>query len=161
MSHRRGAGISRRQADSYRKEITMIRNGLASRTDESAAAAAVIQQLYAAWADGDAGTFADLFADDATAVLPGVFNHGRSAIREYMAGMFAGPLKGSRAIGEPRDVRIIGADTAIVVSTTGVIMAGEQDLPAEREGLGTWVLSRQDGRWLVAAFADAPAPAAR
>ena len=134
----------------------MISNRPATKTDESAAVTAVLQQVYAAWAAGDAGAFAAQFAADATAVLPGVFNHGRPAIRDYMAAMFAGPLKGSRVIDEPRDVRIIGADTAIVVSTNGVIMAGEQEVPAEREGLGTWVLSRQDGRWLVAAFANAP-----
>jgi hypothetical protein len=72
MSRRCGASTPRQEADSYRKkEVTMISNGLGTRTDESAATA-VIEQIYAAWAAGDAGAFAALFADDATAVLPGV-----------------------------------------------------------------------------------------
>ena len=117
----------------------------------------VLQQVYAAWADNDADAFAALYVDDATVVMPGVFHRGRSAVHDYMAGAFAGPLKGSRAIDDPQDIRIVGANTAIVVSISGIIMAGEQDLPTERERFATWVLSKQDGRWLIAAYANAPA----
>jgi uncharacterized protein (TIGR02246 family) len=116
----------------------------------------VFERLYKAWGDGDADAFADLYVEDATVVMPGVFNQGREAVRGYMAAAFAGPLKGSRGVDEPQDVRVHG-DTAIVVSRAGIIMAGEQEFPAERERLATWVLSRRDGRWLVAAYANAPA----
>jgi uncharacterized protein (TIGR02246 family) len=135
----------------------MTSNGPATRTDQSGAVRAVLQQVYAAWAAGDADAFAARYVDDATVVMPGVFRRGRAAIRDYMAGAFAGPLNGSRAIDDPQDVRILGGDTAIVVSISGILMAGEQDLPAGREVLSTWVLSRQDERWLVAAYANAPA----
>ncbi|GAA4305470.1 uncharacterized protein (TIGR02246 family) [Actinomadura luteofluorescens] len=116
----------------------------------------VFDRLYKAWGDGDADAFADLYAEDATVVMPGVFNRGREAVRDFMAAGFAGPLKGSRGVDEPEDVRVHG-DTAIVVSKAGIIMAGEQEVPPERERVATWVLSRRDGRWLVAAYANAPA----
>lgn len=116
----------------------------------------VFERLYKAWGDGDADAFADFYVEDATVVMPGVFNRGREAVRGYMAAAFDGPLKGSRAVDEPQDVRVHG-DTAIVVSRAGIIMAGEQEFPPERERLATWVLSRRDGRWLVAAYANAPA----
>jgi uncharacterized protein (TIGR02246 family) len=116
----------------------------------------VLSALYAAWAAGDATAFAALYRDDATVVMPGVFHRGSAAVRQYMAAAFAGPLRGSRGIDEPRDVRIIG-DTAIVVSTAGILMAGEEQLPTERERLATWVLCRQDGRWLIAAYTNTPA----
>ncbi|GGP99062.1 uncharacterized protein (TIGR02246 family) [Actinomadura coerulea] len=116
----------------------------------------VFERLYKAWGDGDADAFADFYVEDATVVMPGVFNRGREAVRGYMAAAFDGPLKGSRAVDEPQDVRVYG-DTAIVVSRAGIIMAGEQEFPPERERLATWVLSRRDGRWLVAAYANAPA----
>ncbi|MEV3921208.1 SgcJ/EcaC family oxidoreductase [Actinomadura coerulea] len=116
----------------------------------------VFERLYKAWGDGDADAFADFYAEDATVVMPGVFNRGREAVRGHMAAAFDGPLKGSRAVDEPQDVRVHG-DTAIVVSRAGIIMAGEQEFPPERERLATWVLSRRDGRWLVAAYANAPA----
>ncbi|MEU8118757.1 SgcJ/EcaC family oxidoreductase [Spirillospora sp. NPDC049024] len=116
----------------------------------------VLGRLYEAWGDGDADAFADLYVDDATVVMPGVFHQGRAAVRDYMAAAFDGPLKGSRAVDEPQDVRVHG-DTAIIVSRAGIVMAGEQEYPPERERLATWVLSRRDGRWLVSAYANAPA----
>jgi uncharacterized protein (TIGR02246 family) len=117
----------------------------------------VLRQAYAAWAAGDADTFADLYADDATVVMRGVFHQGRSAVRDYMAAAFTGPLKGSRGVDDPQDIRIVGGSTAIVVSRAGVIMAGEQALPAEREVLATWVLSQRDRRWRIVAYTNTPA----
>lgn len=127
------------------------------RLDETAAVRDVLRRLYTAWADNDAAAFAALYRDDATVVMPAVFHRGRAAVRDYMAAAFDGPLKGSRGVDRPQDIRMIGPDTAIVVSRAGIVMAGEEELPAERERLATWVLSKQDGRWLVAAYANAPA----
>jgi uncharacterized protein (TIGR02246 family) len=117
----------------------------------------VLHRMNAAWVAADADAFAAEYVEDATVVLPGTFHQGRAAIRDFMADSFAGRLKGTHPLDEPKDVRVLGADTAIVVSRTGVAMAGEQDVPADRERIGTWVLTRQNGRWLVAAFANAPA----
>ncbi len=83
----------------------------------------VLERMYAAWADNDADAFAELYVEDATVVMPGTFHRGRAAVREYMAAAFAGPLKGSRAVDEPQDVRVNG-DTAVIVSRAGIIMAG-------------------------------------
>jgi uncharacterized protein (TIGR02246 family) len=74
-----------------------------------------------------------------------------------MAAGFQGRLKGSKAVDEPVDFRFVGEDTAIVISKAGILMAGETDVPAEREVHATWVLTKQDGAWLVAAYANAPA----
>ncbi|TDD87945.1 SgcJ/EcaC family oxidoreductase [Actinomadura darangshiensis] len=116
----------------------------------------VLGRLYEAWADNDADAFADLYVEDATVVMPGMFHQGRPAVRDFMAKAFAGPLKGSRGIDEPQDIRVDG-DTAVIVSKAGIIMAGEEELPSDRERIATWVLSRRDGRWLVSAYANAPA----
>ncbi|ETK30545.1 SgcJ/EcaC family oxidoreductase [Microbispora sp. ATCC PTA-5024] len=116
----------------------------------------LLRQVYAAWTDNDADAFAALYLPDATVVLPGVLHRGREAVRAYMAAAFAGPLKGSRGIDEPEDVRVMG-DTAVVVSRAGILMAGETALPADRERLATWVLARRDGEWRIAAYANAPA----
>jgi uncharacterized protein (TIGR02246 family) len=117
----------------------------------------VLHRNYAAWAAADADAFAAEYTDDATVVLPGTFHQGRAAVRDFMANAFTGRLKDTRGIDEPQDIRLVGRDTAIVVSKTAVLMAGEQEVPADRQRIGTWVLTRQDGRWLVAAFANAPA----
>jgi uncharacterized protein (TIGR02246 family) len=125
-------------------------------TESGAGVRATLEQAYAAWAANDADAFAALYLDDATVVMPGVFHRGRNAVRDHMAAGFAGPLKGSRGIDEPQDVRVLG-DTAIVVSRAGILMAGEQEVPRERTVLATWVLARRDGRWMIAAYTNTPA----
>jgi uncharacterized protein (TIGR02246 family) len=88
--------------------------------------------------------------------MPGVFHDQRSSVQGYMAAAFEGPLKGSRGLDEPQSIRILG-DTAIVVSKAGILLAGEDQLAGDRERFATWVLSKQDGNWLVAAYANCPA----
>ena len=127
-----------------------------TRDDDVEAVHDVLTRLYRAWADGDADAFAALYRDDATVVMPGVLHRGRAATHDYMSAAFAGPLRGSRGIDQPQDVRVLG-DTAVVVSTAGILMAGESELPRERERLATWVLLRTDGRWLIAAYTNTPA----
>ncbi|GAA2119733.1 SgcJ/EcaC family oxidoreductase [Actinomadura napierensis] len=117
---------------------------------------AVLDRLYKAWADNDAEAFADLYVEDATVVMPGVFHQGRPAVRDFMAQAFAGPMKGSRAVDEPENVRVYG-DTAVIVSKSGIIMAGESEVPAEHEVVATWVLAKRNGEWLISAYANAPA----
>ncbi|HST49674.1 SgcJ/EcaC family oxidoreductase [Jatrophihabitans sp.] len=132
---------------------------MTSTTDTSSDVAGVqdtLDQVYQAWADNDGAAFAELYADDATVVLPGTYYQGKKAVAQHMGSGFAGPLKGSRGIDEPLSIRILG-DTAIVVSRAGILMAGEDSLPAERERYATWVLTRRADRWLVAAYANAPA----
>lgn len=124
--------------------------------DETNAVRDVLRQVYEAWSNGDADAFAALYTEDATVVLPRVFNHGRSAVRDHMAAGFAGPLKGSRGVDDPQDIRIIGTDTAIVVSRGGILMPDEETLPPEREVTATWVLTKQTGTWRIAAYANAP-----
>ena len=118
---------------------------------------ALFTAMYAGWADNDADAFVAAYRDDATVVMPGMRHLGKAAIRDSMAAGFQGPLKGSKAVDEPVDFRIVGDDTAIVISKAGILMAEETALPAEREVHATWVLTKQDGAWLIAAYANAPA----
>jgi len=116
-----------------------------------------LKDLYQAWADGDGAGFAELYVEDATVTLPGDYHQGKQSIAKYMGMGFAGPLKGARGVDEPQSIRIVGAGTAIVVSKAGILMAGEDELPTERERYATWVLVKQGDRWLVAAYANTPA----
>lgn len=132
---------------------------MTSTTDTASAAAGVqdtLTRLYQAWADNDADAFAQLYLEDATVVLPGSYHQGTDAVARYMGMGFAGPLKGSRGVDEPLSVRVLG-DTAVVVSRAGILMAGEDSVPADRERYATWVLVRREDRWLVAAYSNTPA----
>ncbi len=74
-----------------------------------------------------------------------------------MAAGFAGPLKGSQVRDEVQSVRHLGADAAIVVSRSAVLMAGETEAPDDRGVMATWTLTRRNGRWLLAAYHNCPA----
>jgi uncharacterized protein (TIGR02246 family) len=117
---------------------------------------AVIQALYAAWEANDADEFVAEYLEDATVVQPGVYKKDRQEIRTTMAAGFGGPLKGSRVIDTPKDVRFVSDDTAIMVSEGGIVFAGETTCPSDRMVRATWVMSKRDGHWFVAAYHNSP-----
>lgn len=116
----------------------------------------LFDRIYRAWADGDGAAFAADYLPDAVVAMPGVLHLDRAAVQSSMSAGFAGPLRGSRGIDEPISVRVHG-DTAIVVSSAGILMPGETDLPAERRKVATWVLTATDDGWRVAAYINTPA----
>jgi uncharacterized protein (TIGR02246 family) len=121
-------------------------------TTDGKAALHTIDAFYRAWAAADPEAMARLYTLDATAVSP-MFSHaGRDEIRAYFEAGFAGRLAGSTAVDTPRSVRLVGPDTTVVVSDGGVLMPGETSVAAERRLVATWVLVRQDGEWLIAAY---------
>jgi uncharacterized protein (TIGR02246 family) len=115
----------------------------------------VIGEVYAAWDANDADAFARPYAEEATATLPGAYLSGRQAIRDTMATLFAGDLKGSRAIYEVRKIRFVG-DAAIVTSKGAVLLAGQAEPDDASRALETWVLSRPGGAWRIDAFHNSP-----
>ncbi|WP_083976628.1 SgcJ/EcaC family oxidoreductase [Kitasatospora azatica] len=129
------------------------------READEAAIHAVLAGLYQAWDDGDADGFVADYTEDASAILPGSYRSSREEIRRSMAGGFAGPLKGSTTINRVDQLRFLGADAAVVISETGVLFAGETEVPAERMVNATWVLERRDSGWLVAAYHNSPVQA--
>jgi uncharacterized protein (TIGR02246 family) len=129
-------------------------------TEQSTAEAAQVEQVlsdvYKAWAENDADAFVAPYTDDATAILPGSYRKGKENIRASMAAGFAGPLKGSSTVNQTLDVRLFGPDTAVVTSESGILMAGESEVPAQRMVLATWVLTKRDGKWLVNSYHNSP-----
>jgi uncharacterized protein (TIGR02246 family) len=124
--------------------------------EDDRAVLAVLDRVYAAWADNDADAFVAPYAERATALLPGTYLGDREAIHATMADMFAGSLKGSSAIHEVQSVRFIGADAAIVVNKGAILLAGQIEPAAESRALETWVLGRENGAWRVETFHNSP-----
>jgi uncharacterized protein (TIGR02246 family) len=125
----------------------------ASTTDEPAVLA-VLDAVYAAWADNDADAFVAPYARDATAVHTGIVMSNRDAVRATMAAGFAGALKSSEGIHEVQSVRFVGADTALVLSRGAIRFAGQDELTSRT--LDGWVLSKRNGSWRVEAFHNCP-----
>jgi uncharacterized protein (TIGR02246 family) len=128
----------------------------AAMTQDETAVRDVLDRMYQAWAAEDPDGIAELYLDDVSVVMPGVYRAGSDEIRGYFAAGFAGPLKGSRASDEVRSVRFPAPDAAIVISEGGVLPAGETTVPAARRIRATWVLARRDGEWRIAAYQNSP-----
>jgi uncharacterized protein (TIGR02246 family) len=140
-----------------RKNVTDKKSATTVRAEGEHAVREVLRDVYTAWAENDADAFAELYVEDATVVMPGTYHKNRDEVQAYMAAAFAGPLKGSRAFDEPQDIRFLSDDVAVVTGEGGILMAGENEFPDERLVRATWVLSRRDRKWLVAAYHNCPA----
>jgi uncharacterized protein (TIGR02246 family) len=123
---------------------------------EQAEIAAVPGRMVAAWAAHDADAFADLFTEDGTLILPGVYKKGRAEIREFMSAGYAGPYRGTRVTGTPIDLKPLAEGAVALLTAGGVIASGETEL-ADRDAVrASWILVRRDGRWQLAVYQNCP-----
>ena len=125
-------------------------------TADEAAIRAVLEDSYRAWAAGDADGMVAAYTDDASAIMPGALRDSREVIRESMAAAFAGPLRSTTTFNKQLSVRFIGADAAIVLSESGILFPGQSEVPLEGRVNCTWVLEKQDGGWMIAAYHNSP-----
>lgn len=129
-------------------------------TADETAILQVFKSLYEAWDAHDADAFVADYTEDASAIQAGAYRASRDEIRQNMQAGFSSHLKGSTTTNKVLDIRFLNADAAVVVSETGILFPGETEAPADRTAMATWVLTRQDGRWLIAAFQNSPAAVA-
>ena len=127
-----------------------------SRAADEAAIQAVLVDSYKAWEAGDASGMVASYTADATAIMPGSLRGSRDVIRDSMAQAFAGALKGSSTWNKQLSLRFAGRDAAVVVSESGILFAGENEVPDTRKVYATWVFERRDGQWLIAAYHNSP-----
>lgn len=126
-------------------------------TADETAILRVLGGVYDAWDAHDADAFVADYTEDASAILPGSYRASREEIRQSMQAGFSSYLKGSTTTNKVRDIRFLNDDAAVVVSETNVVFPGETEGAAERASIATWVLTRRDGRWLLAAYQNSPA----
>ncbi len=127
-----------------------------SREQDEIAIQGVLVDSYKAWEAGDAvGMVAD-YTEDATAIMTGSLRGTREVIRESMAVAFEGPLKDSSTVNEQLSLRFVGRDAAIVVSESGILFAGETEVPDTRKVNATWVLEKRGDRWMIASYHNSP-----
>ncbi|MCZ4125477.1 SgcJ/EcaC family oxidoreductase [Streptomyces sp. H39-S7] len=126
-------------------------------TADKTAILQVLKGVYDAWDAHDADAFVADYTEDASVILPGSYRTSRDEIRQSMQAGFSSFLKGSTTTNKVLDIRFLGDNVAIVVSETNILFPGETEGPADRAALATWVLTRQHGRWLLAAYQNSPA----
>ncbi len=127
-----------------------------SRAADEAAIQAVLIDSYKAWEAGDADGMVANYTPDATAIMTGSRRDSRDEVRENMALAFDGPLKGTSTYNKQLGLRFVGRDAAIVNSESGILFAGETEVPDTGKVNATWVLEKRDGRWLIAAYHNSP-----
>lgn len=123
---------------------------------EQAEIAAIPARMVAAWAHHDANAFADLFTQDGTMILPGVYKKGRDEIREFMTAAYAGPYHGTRVTGSPIDIKPLADGAVAVLTVGGVLDAGDTELSDEAAIRASWILVKREGRWQLAVYQNCP-----
>lgn len=118
---------------------------------------AVPGRIVAAWAQHDATAFARVFAEDGSMILPGVYLTGREAIRDFMDQAFAGAYRGTRVTGTPIAVKPLAQDVVLVLTQGGVLAEGETEVSGAGAIRASWLLRKDSGEWLLAAYQNTPA----
>jgi uncharacterized protein (TIGR02246 family) len=124
---------------------------------DHAAVAALTQRVIAAWAYGDGDAFAEVFVEDGTMILPGLFKKGREEIRAYLKEAYEGPYKNTQVTGRPLDLRFFGPDSGILITQGGVLAPGETEVSDAQAIRATWTVVKRDGQWRLAAYQNSPA----
>jgi uncharacterized protein (TIGR02246 family) len=128
----------------------------AAQAADRAAIAALPARMVETWAAHDTEGFADLFTEDGTLILPGVYQKGRAEIRQFMATAFAGPYKGTRVTGQAIDIKPLAPGAVAMITEGGVIPAGETELPDKAAIRASWIVVKRDGQWRLAVYQNCP-----
>lgn len=124
--------------------------------EDQAAIGALPARMMAAWAAHDSAAFAQLFTEDGTMILPGLYMKGRNEIQAFMAESFAGRFQGTRVTGQPIELKPLGAGAVAVVTEGGVIAAGESELSAAAAIRASWIVVKRGDEWFLAVYHNCP-----
>ena len=126
----------------------------ANHSADEAAVRALYQQLMDAWNQGSGDAFAAVFTEDGDLIgFDGTHFKGRQEIAPFHQQLFDKWLKGSRLVGEVKDVRFLSPDVALMHAVGGTVMRGKSEPVPERDSIQTLVATRQEGdQWRLAAF---------
>jgi uncharacterized protein (TIGR02246 family) len=113
-------------------------------------------RLVSAWAANDAEAFSQLFIQDGTLILPGVYKKGRDEIRQFMEAGYAGPYKGTSVTGTPLEIKPLGTDAVALVTVGGVLEPGEKEVSTKQAIRASWILVKDDGTWRLAVYQNCP-----
>jgi uncharacterized protein (TIGR02246 family) len=126
----------------------------ANHSADEAAVRALYQQVMDGWNQGSGAAFAAAFTEDGDLVgFDGTHFKGREEIAPFHQQLFDKWLKGSRLVGQVKDVRFLSPDVALMHALGGTVLPGKSEPTPERDSIQTLVATRQEGgEWRLAAF---------
>ncbi len=111
--------------------------------------AAFLEQIRRAWDAADANAYAALFAEDASYVIfMGDAMFGRDQIGHTHHDVFTKWQKGTKMAVRPLQVRMLGADAAVVTTVGGI--GKKAEIPVDK--FQTYTLRRVGRGWECVAF---------
>jgi uncharacterized protein (TIGR02246 family) len=120
---------------------------------DEAAVRGLYQQLMDGWNRGSGADFAAAFMEDGDLVaFDGTHFEGRGEIAPFHQELFDKWMKGTRLVGQVKDVRFLSPDIALMHAVGGTVVRGKSEPSPERDSIQTLVAIRQDGEWRLAAF---------
>jgi len=129
------------------------RGETAANTTDEAAVRDLYRQLLDGWNQGSGAAFAAPFTQDGDLVaFDGTHFKGRGEIETSHQGLFDRWMKGTRLVGQVRDVRFLGSDVAVMHAVGGTVMRGKSRTSPERDSIQTLIATRDGGEWRLAAF---------
>lgn len=114
---------------------------------------ALYEQLMDGWNKGSGQAFASVFTEDGDLVaFDGTHFHGRAEIVPFHQELFDKWLKGTRRVGQVKDVRFLRPDIALMHAVGSTVMRGKSHPDPSRDSIQTLVAVREAGEWRLAAF---------
>jgi uncharacterized protein (TIGR02246 family) len=129
------------------------RNEKTANPAEEAAVRALYGELMDGWNHGSGEAFAAAFTEDGDLVaFDGTHFEGREEIAPFHQELFDRWMKGSRLVGQVKDVRFLSPDVALIHAVGSTVMRGKSEPSPERDSIQTLVAVRQGEEWRLAAF---------
>jgi uncharacterized protein (TIGR02246 family) len=118
---------------------------------------AIPGRLVTAWAANDAKAFSQLFIEDGTMILPGVYKKGREEIRQHMEAGYAAQYKGTTVTGSPLDAKPLGSEAVAMITVGGVLAPGEKEVSSKEAIRASWIMVKDDdGMWRISVYQNCP-----
>jgi uncharacterized protein (TIGR02246 family) len=129
------------------------RGETATNPADEAAVRDLYRELMDGWNRGSGTAFAAVFTDDGDLVaFDGTHFKGRGEIAPFHQELFDRWLKGTRLVGQVKDVRFVSPDVALMHAVGSTVMRGKDEPSPERDSIQTLVAVREGGEWRLAAF---------
>jgi uncharacterized protein (TIGR02246 family) len=120
---------------------------------DEAAVRDLYEELMDGWNRGSGEAFAAAFTADGDLVaFDGTHFEGREEIAPFHQELFDRWMKGSRLVGQVKDVRFLSPDVALIHAVGSTVMRGKSEPSPERDSIQTLVAVRRDDGWRLAAF---------